>query len=172
MEKGLIALSVLVLWQVAGCVAAPPEEVELPNHPPWIDWSLTVPAEDNKEFDLGEYLVEEFSVEQAVEDPDGDPIYIQWYWRRDDEAEPEKLLPMKGPKGFGELTFDFRPCDFSKLLDATRVKVVVAVSDTMLIWDSVTDADNPVRPGADEDGNPRPMVKRVWTLVLKGECPD
>lgn len=169
-----LLLAAAVLWQVAGCVVPPDEQFESPNLPPWIDWSLTVPAEDQFVFDLSNKLVEEFSIEQAAEDPEGDSVYAFWYYRVwrliEDTDKYEKGKSYKLFAGFGELSYDFPTCTHSPA-PGSRIQVVVAVSDVKLKWVGSVDEDNPVEPGEDEDGEARPMVKRVWWMDLDGVCP-
>jgi len=153
----LLLLLPVVLWQVLGCLI-PPDVVEDPdNKPPELEWKLSTP--EGFEYTFHRNLVDslnlEFSIANAVKDPEGDPLYYVWYWEvPDDILKPE----------VGTDSMTLFPCDSISLRNATRVNVAVWVSDEPIEFDN--DAELfPISYGT------RPPAARFWTVELLGECP-
>ncbi|MFH1530046.1 MAG: hypothetical protein ABIK09_04820 [Pseudomonadota bacterium] len=151
----LTLLLSVALWQVPGCLI-PPDVVEDPdNQPPELDWKRSTPEGFEYTFDRSKGQSVEFSIANAVTDPEADPLFFVWY----------REVPDDGPKPeVGSLTMTLYPCDNFSLRNAKRVNVAVWVSDEPLEFD--TDAELfPISYGS------RPPAARFWTVELLGECP-
>jgi len=148
-------------------VVPPPELHEHPNEPPTLDWPLTVPAKDGFTFQRREENVQQFNIEGAVDDPEGDPLYTIWYWV-DPDGKPHFLF------GTLSMTWD-NPCDlkpFSSPKSGSFITVEVVVSDHVLTWAPKDNEAQPVQTQTDENGTPYPMIKRVWVIELLDTCPS
>jgi hypothetical protein len=157
-RAALLALLLpFVLWQVPGCLI-PPDVVDDPdNHPPELDWKLSTP--EGFEYLLYRDLEDprqEFSVANAVKDPEGDKLYYVWYY--------EVPGSERGPNPvYGNESISLEPCEIVRLRNAARVNVAVWVSDEPLEFDK--DAELlPISYGS------RPPAARYWTVELLGEC--
>jgi len=129
-----------------------------------IDWSLTVPQGDETVFQkLGTAPIE-FRVDQAVYDPEGDRIEYLWYWRYEFE---DLLVPMVGSSTH---MMENRCTSDNAFKESGWIIVEVVVSDGELRWVGGTEPENPVATSPDDEGNPRPVVKRTWTVFLTGDC--
>ncbi len=160
----VLLLAYVALWQVAGCVI-PPQEVEVShNHLPYIDWALTIPTDIEISITKATGGVTTFSIEDAAIDIDGDPIETEWYWI----AENGKNYRQAGELS---MTLDAVCEGVQDLRDSERITVEVVISDSpgALKWTNAL--NNPVDPGVDEEGNSLPLIKHVWVVTLKGECP-
>ncbi len=157
----LTLLLPVVLWQVLGCLI-PPDVVEDPNNlPPELDWKLSTPVGFEYEFDRKYGLNLEFSIANAVTDPEADPLFFVWYWKVPGSE--------KGPfPEVGNASLSLDPCEKYSLRNAERVDVAVWVSDEPLEFD----IDEELFPISYENGN-RPPVARFWTVkfVEPSECP-
>ena len=162
-------LFIYALWHAIGCVIPPDDyETSRDNSPPFIDWALTVPEPgEPKVLDLAIGDSGEFSVDGAVFDADEDFIYYFWYWRM-----PELKL-LEDEAGYETFVLEGL-CQFSEIrkLDedtGAKLTVHVVVSDHSLKWNS-NNKEQPVDTGIDENGNPRPLITRVWVVDLTGNC--
>lgn len=173
-QKRLVAEAVsalllgVALWQTAGCVVPPPEVEDVENFPPVIDWALTTPPEYHTSvIDLalvGEQI--DFSIEGAVYDPDGEDLYFQWYW----ETLQQGVLRSLGALDHAVLRRDI-VCLESGVADSAvdvLMMVHVVVSDHPLDWTGAL--DEPVVVDVDDNGNPFPLIERVWLVGTKGDC--
>jgi len=145
----------VVLWQVLGCLI-PPDVVEDPdNQPPELNWKQSTPEGFDYAFDRSTGQNVEFSIANAVKDPEADPLYFVWY----------REVPGQDPiPEVGNLTMTLRPCENFSLRNASRVSVAVWVSDEFLEFDK--DAELfPIDYGT------RLPAARFWTVELLGECP-
>ncbi len=148
-----------LLIAATACVIPPPEIREQDNLPPRIDWSLTQPSLDEPVFNRTTEDRIEFRIDEAVTDPEGDPLYVLWYWEAPDGV-PTAV--------FGTGTMELRPCDSRKLANASPgqyVAVKVLVSDGRLTWTGDPDDD---LPATFPDGFE--VARRVWYMKLLGEC--
>ncbi len=158
-DSPVLAVVAVVLWLCAGCVIPPPEYREQDNLPPRIDWNRTIPAHDEPIFDRTSDEVMEFSIADAVEDPEGDQYHELWYW--------------VGPDGipvaeYGSGVMQLRPCDHRKLANLSPgqyVVVKVLVSSSPLRWTGDPETLLPVVIPEDQE-----VARRVWYLKLVGEC--
>lgn len=153
----LLLLLPVVLWQVPGCLI-PPDVVEDPdNQPPELDWKLSMPEGFEYTLDRSLDMSVEFSVANAVKDPEADPLHFVWYHEVPDSEQ--------GPvPGVGNESMSLDPCEIFSLRSADRVNVAVWVSDEPLEFDE--DAELfPIIYGI------RPPAARYWTVELLGECP-
>lgn len=141
----------------AACVVPPPEELEAENLPPYLDWTATVPLQDQFIFSRNAEGRIEFRIDGAVDDPEGDRLDIVWYWVADTG------LPTVW---YGDLAMTLTPCDLRVLANAQRMSVKVLVSDGTLTWTGQADTPLPVEV---EEGHS--VAKRVWEVTLVGECP-
>ncbi len=151
----LTLLLPVVLWQVPGCLI-PPDVVEDPdNRPPELDWKQSSPEGFEYAFDRSTGQSVEFSIANAVTDPEADPLFYVWY-RQVPGQDP---IPM-----VGKLTTTLLPCENFSLRNATRVNIAVWVSDEPLEFDK--DAELfPISYGS------RPPAARFWAVEFLGECP-
>ena len=140
----LAALLATVLWQPAGCVIPPPENVVMTeNLPPTIDWTLCEPSAPPD----GPVVRSEqraFSITNAVSDPEGDGLFFQWYWVNAEGYEYNED---------GDETMTLRPCDFNTLENTSFMMVTVVVSDRRLKYDKDSEGALlvEVTPGDGED---------------------
>ena len=161
-QRGILAALLLLLlpvalWQVPGCLI-PPDVVEDPdNHPPELDWKLSMPK--GFEYTFFRNLEEsvEFSIANAVTDPEADPLYFVWY--REVPGSDKGPVPEVGNE-----SMSLDPCEIFSLRDASRVNVVVWVSDEPLEFDEFAEPA-PIVYGT------RPPIVRFWRVELLGECP-
>ena len=147
----------VVLWQAPGCLI-PPDVVEDPdNRPPELDWRQSIPVDFEYALDRSTGQSVEFSIANAVADPEADPLFFVWYREvPDDKKGPVPMV--------GKTSMSLDPCEIFSLRDVPRVNVAVWVSDEPLEFDK--DAELfPVTYGS------RPPVARFWTVELLGECP-
>ena len=153
----LMFLLPVVLWQVPGCLI-PPDVVEDPdNDPPEIDWKQSIPEGFEYAFDRSTGQSVDFSIANAVTDPEADKLYFVWYREVPDNG--------KGPvPEVGNLSMSLDPCEIFSLRNAALVNVAVWVSDEPLEFDKGADLF-PISHGA------RLPVVRYWTVELLGECP-
>ncbi|MBM4371160.1 MAG: hypothetical protein FJ098_05875 [Deltaproteobacteria bacterium] len=153
----LLASLSVALWQVPGCLIPPEMEDSRENLPPEIDWGLSQPQGFEHTVDRSSDPSVEFSIANAVEDPEGDPLSYVWY-----HEVPGSVLgpvPMVGNK-----TMVLYPCEIFSLRTASRVDVAVWVSDELLEF------SKDVTPFPVVSSSPTPEA-RFWTVVLLGECP-
>ncbi len=170
-STGVVCLvSICALWQVAGCVIPPPEvESGGPNSSPWIDWSLTVPEGVYATYNLGTGGVAEgpmeFSIEGAVFDLEGDDLQFMWYWVAPDDT----FYQLTG----NEVAVLENLCTYGSIKeveDGVTIPVHVVVSDHKLRWQGGKEPTKPVDPGNDENGEPLPVITRVWVVGFIGNC--
>jgi len=162
----LFWVAAAVLWQLAGCIVPPPEVVEPENRPPWLDWTLTTPQEDELTWDRSTESHKEFSIEGAVFDPEGDRIEILWYWVGTNEL-PESEY---GTETMLLENLCQNNNSFATAISGEFITVEVVVSDHKLKWLGNAGEEGPVDTGVDDSGNPRPLIKRIWVVKLLGEC--
>jgi hypothetical protein len=153
-----LVLLLLTVPLVAGCDLIDlggSGDGETANLPPGIEWTATTPEDLEFAHDRSTGSPIQFSVMDAVWDPDNDPLYFVWYGQTPNgDIEP---LP-------GERMMSLVVCDSLSLRAASEVMVTVAVSDEQIGYDSDA-APEPILPaGAD-------VVSRTWTVYLFGECP-
>ena len=153
----LLLVAAAALWHIPGCVVPPPESKYADNLPPFIDWTATIPAEDERSFSRSPATALEFRVDGAVDDPEGDTLYYVWYYVAD-EGLPTPV--------FGKETVSINPCDPLALRKAEVMIVAVVVSDAELDWTG--DPTQPI-PVQTQDGHE--FAKRTWTILLQDECP-
>ena len=157
----IVAVFSLCLGACPSCMVPPPEVQEEENLPPWVDWTVTFPASDDLIFERFVDSRQEFRIEDAVFDPEGDSIDIVWYW----ESDNDPPTPI-----FGDQTMEMSPCDIRSLANSAKgsaFSVKVLVSDGALTWTGDPDAPLPVRV---EEGHQ--VSKRIWLVTLLGECPQ
>jgi len=146
---------ILLLSALSLAVSACGEECDVENHPPAIDWSLTTPAGNVVHFERAAQSLMEFSIEGAVEDPDGDHVTTLWL------IEPSSGFSWPV---YGELSVVIAPCDDQRLRNESEAVVSVAVSDQQIKWTG-PDAELHV------DTGDRPLVMRQWVVMFSGMCP-
>lgn len=154
----LLLLLPVVLWQVPGCLFPPDVVDDTDNLPPELDWTLSTPVDFEYKFDRSTGLNLDFSIANAVTDPEGDQLYYVWYREVPDSG--------KGPiPEVGHESMFLDPCDNTTVRNSPRVNVAVWVSDEPLEFDK--DAELfPIDYGT------RTPVARFWTVVfIGGECP-
>lgn len=137
------ALLATVLWQPAGCVIPPPENVVITeNLAPSIDWTSCEPSAFDAPVDRNEQR--EFSIANAVSDPDGDGLFFQWYWVNTEGV---------ARNADGDESMTLRPCDFNALEDTAFIMVTVVASDRRLKYDSEAEGALlvEVKPGEGEE---------------------
>jgi len=153
----IAALLAGVLWQPAGCVIPPPENVVVAeNLPPTIDWTLCEPsAPFEAPVDRNEQR--EFSVAKAVSDPEGDGLFFQWYWVNAEGYEYSED---------GDETMTLRPCDLNALENTGFFMVTVVASDRRLKYDKDSEGALLVevtpREGEDFDEVQSRVAVRTW----------
>ncbi len=147
----------VVLLSATACLVPPPEELESENLPPYLEWTATVPLQDQFVFSRNAEGRIEFRIDGAVADPEGDRLDIVWYWVADTG------LPTVW---YGDSVMTLTPCDLRVLANAQRMSVKVLVSDGELVWTGQADTPLPVTV---EEGHT--VAKRVWEVTLVGECP-
>ena len=141
---------VLVLLCLGACDGG-----DCPNQAPTLDWQLTTPEGFEVRSDRSSGGELTFSIENAVADPEGDPLFFVWY-RQVPDADPVPQV--------GDTTMKLDPCETFSLQDAARVNITVVVSDQPIDFD----------PGAvpfPVSGSSASMTVRAWTVELMGECP-
>lgn len=148
-------LAMFLITGLSSAVSACGEECDVENHPPAIDWSLTTPAGNVVNFERAAQSLMEFSIEGAVEDPEGDHVTTLWF------IEPSSGFswPL-----YGELSVVITPCDDLRLRNESEAVVSVAVSDQQIKWTG-PDAELHV------DTGDRALVMRQWVVMFSGMCP-
>lgn len=161
-------LATIALWQVAGCVIPPQEELLFDNHLPYIDWALVSPDKEGK-INRPSGEVTTFSIEDAAIDIDGDEIEAIWYWFVDN-GQPHRV-PGELP---GELSMTLDDvCGFTPdISDEEWIFVVVVISDQPGALQYYDDPKQPVVSGADAEGNKLPLIEHLWAVPLEGDCPQ
>lgn len=153
----LVGCLLAALFLPPACVVPPPEDMDAENLPPYLDWTATVPLQDQFIFSRNAEGRIEFRIDGALDDPEGDRLDIVWYWVADGG------LPTVC---YGDVSMTLTPCDLRILANAQRVSVKVLVSDGQMTWTGQADTPLPV---VVEEGHS--VAKRVWEVTLVGECP-
>lgn len=148
-----------VLWQPASCLmppAPPPEKT--PNLPPVLEPSKIEPPTNLLQHELGSVL--QFSIENAVSDPEGDELDIIWYYVASQDGIP-RLYSTRSK------TTSIDPCQYILLKQSPWFLMVVIVSDAALVWQGDTNLSQPVFV---EEG----FVPAQWTWVVRltGTCSE
>ncbi|MFH1531355.1 MAG: hypothetical protein ABIK09_11570 [Pseudomonadota bacterium] len=148
-----LSLLLLALPLAAACDGGE----DCPNQPPTLGWRLSTPGGLEVRFNrsVGQSL--EFSISNAVSDPEEDPLFFVWY-REVPEADSGPVPEV------GDVSMTLNPCEIFSLRNASRVNVTVVVSDAPIMFDKDAELFPVVNNGA-------PYVMRVWTVELLDECP-
>jgi hypothetical protein len=131
------------------------DDGETGNQPPGLDWTLTTPADLELTYDRSTGMPLQFSVLDAVWDPDADQIFFLWV------SEVPSGATLGHP---GERLMTLAICDSVTLQTATEAIVTVAIADEPISYDP-NGALFPLSPEEAE------YVTRSWTVYLMGECP-
>ena len=151
----ITVLALLALWQAPGCLVPPDVEGEVENLPPELDFKATVPSGFSITFDRQLDTQIDFSLQNAVVDPENDELFFVWYWQ----------VPGDAPRPFGSggEAETLTPCEYSKLQLASTVYVAVWVSDERIRFDMENDS----LPVQYEERLP---IARFWTVDLLNAC--
>jgi hypothetical protein len=141
---------ILMLLCLVAC-----DNSDCPNQPPTLDWYQSTPEGFEYRYDRCSGGELTFSVENAVSDEEGDPLFYVWYR----QAPGEDPVPE-----IGESKMVLDPCELSSLQYATRLTVVVVVSDHPIEFDKDADPFPVIGDGTT-------MTVRAWTVELMAECP-
>ncbi len=125
------------------------------NQPPGVDWTLTTPEDLEFTYDRATGTPLQFSVLDAVWDPENDQLFLVWI------SQVPSGESMAHP---GERLMTLSVCDSVILRAATEAVVTVAISDEPISYDPEVPL-LPLGPAGTDH------VTRSWTVYLEGECP-
>jgi len=125
------------------------------NRPPGVDWTLTTPDDLEFTYDRATGGPLQFSVLDAVWDPDNDQLFFAWV----------SQVPSGDSLGHpGERLMTLSVCDSVILRTASETIVTVAISEEPIHYDPEVELF-PLAPEGVEH------ITRSWTVYLLGECP-